>query len=101
MCLKIGPICRLLHGQPREPLPWNYFPLLTGRIVLANKKRNLRKYSIVLFKAFPKKGYLAEPVEGKKFKHKNVHVQSVAFLFSSFFFFFVFYYFSFPLRMDV
>ena len=27
----------------------NYFPLLTGRIVLSNKKRNLRKYSVVFF----------------------------------------------------
>ena len=25
----------------------NYFPLLTGRIVRSNKKRNLRKYSVV------------------------------------------------------
>ena len=32
----------------------NYFPLLTGRIV-SNKKRNLRKYSVVFFKAFSKK----------------------------------------------
>ena len=26
---------------------WNYFPLLTGKFVLSNKKRNLRKYSVV------------------------------------------------------
>ena len=25
--------CRLLHGQPRQPFEWNYFPLLTERIV--------------------------------------------------------------------
>ena len=43
-------LCRLLHGHE-----WNYFPLLTGRIVLSNKKRNLRKYSVVFFKAFSKK----------------------------------------------
>ena len=27
---------RLLHGHPRQP--WNYFPLLPGRIILSNKK---------------------------------------------------------------
>ena len=47
--------CRLLHGQPSQPFEWNYFPLLTGRIVLSNKKRNLIKYSVVFFKHFPKK----------------------------------------------
>ena len=39
--------CRLLHDQLRQLFEWNYFPLLTLRIVLLNKKRNLRKYSIV------------------------------------------------------
>ena len=34
---KLDRSCRLLHGQPRQPLEWNYFPLLTGRIVLSNK----------------------------------------------------------------
>ena len=34
MCLKIRPICRLLHGQPRRPFECIYFPLLIGRIVL-------------------------------------------------------------------
>ena len=29
--------------------------MLTGRIVLSNKKRNLRKYSVVFLKHFPKK----------------------------------------------
>ena len=46
--------CRLLHGQPRQP-----FPLLTGRIVLSNKKRNLRKYATVILRHFPKKRYFA------------------------------------------
>ena len=43
-------------GQPRQPFECNYFPLLSGRIVLSNKKRNFRKYSAVFFKHFPKKG---------------------------------------------
>ena len=30
-------------------------PLLTGRILLSNKERNLRKYSVVFFKSFSKK----------------------------------------------
>ena len=46
-----------VHGQPSQPFEWNYLPLLTERIVLSNKKRNLRKYSVVFFKAFSiKKG---------------------------------------------
>ena len=32
-----------------------YFPLLTGRIVLSNKRRNLKKYLVDFFKAFSKK----------------------------------------------
>ena len=52
---------RLLHGQPRQPFEWNYFPLLTGRIVLSNKTRNLRKYSVFL-SIFQKKSYLADPI---------------------------------------
>ena len=47
--------CRLLHGQPTQPFKRNYFPLLNERIVLSNKKRNLRKYSVVFLKHFPKK----------------------------------------------
>ena len=41
------------------------FHLLSGRIVLSNKKRNLRKYSVIFFKAFSKKKkiFLADPVE--------------------------------------
>ena len=31
----------LLHGQPRQTFEWNYFPLLTGRIVLSNKKKEI------------------------------------------------------------
>ena len=49
--------CKLMHGQPRQPFNWNYFPLLTGRIVLSNKKANLRKYSAVVFKAISKKKF--------------------------------------------
>ena len=48
--------CRLLQGQSRQPFKWNYFPLLTRRIVLSNKIRNLRKYSVgFLLNHFPKK----------------------------------------------
>ena len=43
--------CRLF----REPFEWNYFPLLNGRIVLSNKKWNLRIYSVVFLKHFKKK----------------------------------------------
>ena len=57
--------CRLLHGQPKQPFVWNYFPLLTGRIVLSNKKRNLNIYSVVFFKHFQKK-YLANLIQKKK-----------------------------------
>ena len=39
-----------------SPLNEISFPLLTERIVVLNKKkRNLRKYSVVFFKAFSKK----------------------------------------------
>ena len=38
------------------------FPLLTGRIVLSNKKRNFRKYPVVFFKALSKKKYLVDPI---------------------------------------
>ena len=41
---------------------WNYFPLVTGGIALSNKKRNLRKYSVVFLKHFLKKRYLADPI---------------------------------------
>ena len=39
----------LKNWQPRQPFEWYDFPLLTGKIVLSNKKRNLRKYSVVFF----------------------------------------------------
>ena len=39
--------CRLLHGRPRQPFEWNYFPILIGRILLSNSK---------------KKSYLADPI---------------------------------------
>ena len=43
-------------ASPWQPFGWNYFRLLTGRIVHSNKKRNLRKYSVVFFlKHFQKK----------------------------------------------
>ena len=42
----------LLHGKPRRDSHLN----------LSNKKRNLRKYSVVFFKAFSKKRYLVDPV---------------------------------------
>ena len=44
------------RGQPKQPFELSYLSLLTVKIVLSNKKkRNLRKYSIVFFKAFSKK----------------------------------------------
>ena len=60
ICLKLERSCRLLHGQPRQPFKWNYCPLLTGRIVLSNKERNLGKYSVFL-KAFSKKKVFGGP----------------------------------------
>ena len=46
-------MCWLLHGQLGQPFERKYFPLLTGRIVLSNKKRNLRNYSV--YSIFQKK----------------------------------------------
>lgn len=37
----------------------SYFSLIAGRIVLPNKKRNFRNFSVVFFK---KKSYLADPI---------------------------------------
>ena len=55
--------CRLLYGQPRQPFEWNYFPLLTGRIVLSNKKKKFEKiFSRFFLKHFPKKKLLGGPV---------------------------------------
>ena len=51
-----APSCKPLHGQPRQSFEWNYFPLLTGRIVLLNKKKKFGKILRVVFlKHFQKK----------------------------------------------
>ena len=50
-----------VHGQPSPPFEGYYFPLLTGRIVLSNEKRNLRKYSVVFLKHFQKKEVFGGP----------------------------------------
>ena len=42
-------MCRLLNGQPRQRFEWNYFPLLTVRIVLSNKKKKFEKIFSSLF----------------------------------------------------
>ena len=62
---KLERSCRLLHGQPKQPFEWNYFPLLNGSIVLSNKKRNLRKYSVVFFLSIfkKKKRFLADLIQ--------------------------------------
>ena len=52
---------RLLHGQPRQPFELNYFPLLNERIVLSNKKRNLRKYSLVFLSILQKNEVFGGP----------------------------------------
>ena len=60
--------CRLLHGQPRQLFEWNYFPWLTGRIVLLIKKIKFEKiFSSFCLKHFP--SYLANPVN-KKYNKK-------------------------------
>ena len=43
---KLDLTCRLPHDHPRQPFECNYFPLLTGRIVLSNRKRNLKFWLI-------------------------------------------------------
>ena len=45
----------------KQPFEWNYFPLLTAMIILSNKKRNLRKYSVVFLKYFSKKKVFVGP----------------------------------------
>ena len=71
--------CSLLHGQPRQPFEWNYFPILTERIVLPIKKRNLRKYSVVFFlKHFPKKRYFADPLNKSVFLYAPFSNTSVS-----------------------
>ena len=52
---------RMKFCQPRQPFEWNYFPLLTERIVLSNKKRNLRKFSVVFLSIFHKKKVFGGP----------------------------------------
>ena len=76
--------CSLLHGQPRQPFVWNYFPLLTGKIVLSNKKRNLRKYSVFFLKHFPKKkkvfgGIFACSPTCSKLSYKAILVTIISF----------------------
>ena len=46
---------RVGYYTTSQPFELNYFPLLTGRIVLSNKKINLGKYSIVFLSIFQKK----------------------------------------------
>ena len=51
-------------GQPRQPFEWNYFPLLTERIVLSNKKKKFEKIFRSFFKAFSnKKRYLVDLID--------------------------------------
>ena len=81
---------RLLHGQPRQPFEWNYFPFLTGSIVLSNKKKKFEKIFRSFFKHFPKKKrYFADPAFSDIVKElenfevfpninkKNLHTQIV------------------------
>ena len=49
------------------------FYLLRGRIVLSNKKRNLRKYSVIFIKAFFKK----KNVFGGSYTQKMVGIQYI------------------------
>ena len=56
MCLKIGSIVWLLHGQLRQPFECNYFPLLIGNIVLLNEKKKFEKiFRSFFLKHFQKK----------------------------------------------
>ena len=56
-------------GRSYMPHSWSYtrcfapcfWRLVTGRIVLSNRKRILRKYLVVFLEHFPKKRYLANP----------------------------------------
>ena len=51
--------CRASRGSYLNEI---IFPLLTGRIILSNTKRNLRIYSVVFLKAFSKKKVFDGPV---------------------------------------
>ena len=80
--------CRLLHGQPRQPFEWNYFLLL--RMVLTNKKRNLRKYSVVFFKSiFQKKKLFGKPCIYIYFFFLFLLLINILFIFIIFFFTFI------------
>ena len=49
--------CRLLHGHTRQLFEWNYFPLLTGRIVLSNtRKKKFEKIFSSFYLKYLKKG---------------------------------------------
>ena len=37
--LKLNRSCRLLHGQPRQPFEWNYFPLQAEELYFQIKKQ--------------------------------------------------------------
>ena len=52
----------------RQTFKWNYISLLTGKIVLSNKKRNLRKYSVVFLKRTLYYIYAAKLPKSKIFK---------------------------------
>ena len=54
---------RLLHGQPRHLFERNYFPLLTKRIVLSNKKKFEKIFSRFFWRHFQKKKYSADPFD--------------------------------------
>ena len=70
-----------VRHEPKQPFEWNYFPLLTGRIVFPNKKRNLGKYSALFLKHFLEKkgiwrtlykGWYAEYLR----KHFSMHIKA-------------------------
>ena len=63
-CVNTHCSCRLLHCRPSQSFEWNYFPLLIERIVLSNKIRNFRKYSVVFFVSiFQKKVQKKVPIQ--------------------------------------
>ena len=66
-------------GLPRQPFQWNYFLLLTGRIVLSNKKRNLRKYSVIFLKHFPKKNLVDLYLISIRFQYTVVFITNIKF----------------------
>ena len=74
-------------ASPGQPFEWNYFPLLTGRIVLSNKKRNFKKYSVVWFEHFPKKKIYGGPYA----KSPTTSKVPLNFVMSSLYFIFIVY----------